>query len=221
MMRFASVKGARSADEVRAYLPDNYEVYGHRFPDGPSGKIEVLIRGRDFAGWTLDDYVIPRLGSGSMACSEARYMATAVVVSTEGEDRAWDTVAEPLRHVDAVQFIGIPWQVSPDGDAFAEDGLFETARVLAQYPAGESAIADSIVEEVWVVIRTHTVGGFRTQEVYSFPDDPGGNRATAWALSHPMEPSVQWAVMRSECPKPKYDGGAGGFGPGSERAGGS
>lgn len=68
--RFAAVTGARSADEVSAYLPSNYEVYGHRFPDGPSGRIVILIRGSDVAGWTLNDYVIPRLASGLMACTE-------------------------------------------------------------------------------------------------------------------------------------------------------
>lgn len=72
-MRFAKVTGARSADEVSAYLPANYHVYGHRFPDGPSGRIEVLIRGEDSHGWTLNDYVIPRLASGLMGCEEGTY----------------------------------------------------------------------------------------------------------------------------------------------------
>jgi hypothetical protein len=70
IQRFAQVGGARSADEVSAYLPSNYEVYGHRFPEGPSGRIVILIRGKDEAGWTLDDYVIPRLASGLMGCKE-------------------------------------------------------------------------------------------------------------------------------------------------------
>jgi hypothetical protein len=69
-MRYASVTGARSSDEVAAYMPGNYEVYGHRFPDGGTGRLVVLIRGEDNAGWTLDDYVIPRLASGLMACRE-------------------------------------------------------------------------------------------------------------------------------------------------------
>lgn len=68
--RYASVTGARSSEEVAAYLPGNYEVCGHRFPDGPAGKIVVLIRGLDSAGWTLDDYVIPRLASGLMWATE-------------------------------------------------------------------------------------------------------------------------------------------------------
>jgi len=69
-MRYAAVSGARRSDEVAAYLPSGYEVYGHRFPDGGTGRLVVLIRGEDNAGWTLDDYVIPRLASGLMACKE-------------------------------------------------------------------------------------------------------------------------------------------------------
>jgi len=69
-MRYAMVSGARSGDEVAAYLPRGYEVYGHRFPNGPTGRIVVLICGEDDAGWTLDDYVIPRLASGLMGCKE-------------------------------------------------------------------------------------------------------------------------------------------------------
>lgn len=48
--------GARNLDQVRAYLPGNY----HANQYGPS----IVIVGRDYAGWTLDDYVIPRLASG-------------------------------------------------------------------------------------------------------------------------------------------------------------
>lgn len=63
-MRYAAVTGARDAEHLTRYLPDNYEVYGHRFPDGPGGKIVLLIRGHDVAGWTMEGYVLPRLASG-------------------------------------------------------------------------------------------------------------------------------------------------------------
>ncbi len=42
---------------VAAYLPANYTVIG----EGSEG---VLIVGKDSAGWTLQDYVLPRLASG-------------------------------------------------------------------------------------------------------------------------------------------------------------
>lgn len=61
--RYAIVKGARDKWEVAAYLPDNYEVIYWNI-DG------VVIAGTDVAGWTLDKYVIPRLGSGNMGCYE-------------------------------------------------------------------------------------------------------------------------------------------------------
>ena len=46
---------------VAAYLPSNYQVAG--WDDNVEG---VVIVGSDSAGWTLDDYVLPRLASGCM-----------------------------------------------------------------------------------------------------------------------------------------------------------
>ena len=64
MTRIAIVKGARNGKwEVEAYLPSNYEVILWT-SDG------IYIAGKDNRGWTLDDYVIPRLSSGNMACRE-------------------------------------------------------------------------------------------------------------------------------------------------------
>ena len=69
-VRYAVVTNADSTEQVARYLPDNYEVYGHRFPDGPTGRIVVLIRGTDNAGWTMEDYVISRLASGLLWATE-------------------------------------------------------------------------------------------------------------------------------------------------------
>ncbi len=67
--RTAIVRGARSAREVSAYLPDNYRVV-----EGVGGKVDgkpfYFVAGHDSAGWTLDGYVIPRLASGLMSCEE-------------------------------------------------------------------------------------------------------------------------------------------------------
>lgn len=57
------VQGRDTAKTVANYLPQNYKVIGH---DGDS----VLIGGTDNHGWTLDAYVIPRLGSGMMIATE-------------------------------------------------------------------------------------------------------------------------------------------------------
>jgi hypothetical protein len=59
LVRVASVKGPGASEgAIAAYLPANYEVVGTR-RDGA-----IIIKGTDNAGWTLDDYVIPRLASG-------------------------------------------------------------------------------------------------------------------------------------------------------------
>jgi hypothetical protein len=55
-------------DVASAYLPGNYKVVGEL--DLDEHYYTVLIEGRDSAGWTLEDYVIPRLMSGLMGCRE-------------------------------------------------------------------------------------------------------------------------------------------------------
>lgn len=53
--------------EVSAYLPANYTA---RLAEGNSLPVVVLIEGIDDHGWTLDDYVIPRLASGLITARE-------------------------------------------------------------------------------------------------------------------------------------------------------
>jgi hypothetical protein len=66
-MRFAAVmrssSGRPEASEVAAYLPFNYRIRGETAD-------RVYIEGADNAGWTLDGYVIPRLGSGWITAIE-------------------------------------------------------------------------------------------------------------------------------------------------------
>jgi hypothetical protein len=52
-------------EEVAVYLPGNYRVIGAELSTS-----RILIGGEDVAGWTLDEYVIPRLGSGLIYCKE-------------------------------------------------------------------------------------------------------------------------------------------------------
>ena len=75
MKRYAIVRGLDvTRERVMAYLPRNYRVIW-------SGKMEpyegarhlddvVVIQGADDHGYTLDSYVIPRLGSGMMRADE-------------------------------------------------------------------------------------------------------------------------------------------------------
>lgn len=54
---YVGIPNPTHAESVAAYLPNNYHVTEiHR--------TYVVIEGEDRAGWTLDDYVIPRLASG-------------------------------------------------------------------------------------------------------------------------------------------------------------
>lgn len=59
--RYAIVGGARSRQQVEAYLPPYYGVIHEGEQDGHP---IYVIAGRDEAGWTLDKYVLPRLASG-------------------------------------------------------------------------------------------------------------------------------------------------------------
>lgn len=52
------------ADSVGQYLPSNYQVTRTINAD------TVEIVGHDHAGWTLEDYVIPRLWTGMFATEE-------------------------------------------------------------------------------------------------------------------------------------------------------
>ena len=54
---------------VQDYLPSNYSAY----PGDWNTKDTIRIKGYDRFGWTLDEYVIPRLRSGLMVATEDTY----------------------------------------------------------------------------------------------------------------------------------------------------
>ena len=67
-MRYAHVRlngRGQTPKAVAEYLPNNYKVV--RVDQNGQG---LVIAGEDDHGWTLDDYVIPRLGSGLIAATE-------------------------------------------------------------------------------------------------------------------------------------------------------
>jgi hypothetical protein len=49
---------------IPAYLPGNYKAVGTVVGFDEFGTDGILIEGKDDAGWTLDEYVLPRLASG-------------------------------------------------------------------------------------------------------------------------------------------------------------
>jgi hypothetical protein len=71
MIRYAII-GRRhcshGVESIERYLPDNYNVLGEvedfDGDDPLSAGPVVVIGGEDRAGWTLHDYVLPRLASG-------------------------------------------------------------------------------------------------------------------------------------------------------------
>lgn len=67
-MRVAIVTGgADTVSQVESYLPGNFEVvekYVKPIHGADQNFWITLIVGEDKAGWTLEDYVIPRLASG-------------------------------------------------------------------------------------------------------------------------------------------------------------
>ena len=69
LMRYALVAGR--SEQIAAYLPDNYQVLGS--VDG-----QTVIGGRDAAGWTLDAYVLPRLGLRALLRDRDRPVAPGV-----------------------------------------------------------------------------------------------------------------------------------------------
>jgi hypothetical protein len=58
-----------SLELVQRYLPSNYSAMEYVAPDGEE---MIQIRGRDDAGWTMDEYVIPRLASADIYAREVK-----------------------------------------------------------------------------------------------------------------------------------------------------
>ncbi len=63
-MRIAIARTGKSKD-VAQYLPNNFTVLGRTLDNRGT-----IIVGVDDHGWTLDQYVIPRLASGMIHCEE-------------------------------------------------------------------------------------------------------------------------------------------------------
>jgi hypothetical protein len=63
------VDRGRTVAQVQHYLPGNFEA--RDFADVTLGDV-ILIEGYDRAGWTLDEYVIPRLASGLIVAKEVK-----------------------------------------------------------------------------------------------------------------------------------------------------
>lgn len=61
----------QQAERIRAYLPSNYSLaHDGRVTEIGQFASGYLIVGNDNAGWTLGEYVIPRLASGMIFAKE-------------------------------------------------------------------------------------------------------------------------------------------------------
>jgi hypothetical protein len=83
-IRIALVENAQDAKQLWAYLPENYAIVSWVGSSGSSqfakdGKSVYMIAGFDSHGWTLHDYVIPRLGSGLIWAREITEQVDEVV----------------------------------------------------------------------------------------------------------------------------------------------
>ena len=119
-IRFATVAGTR--EQIAPYLPTNYKVVGS---DGE----RTVIAGVDNAGWTLDDYVLPRLASGLYFGHELahppQWLVSVAFPTGEVADRteelaaadALDRIAAMLRSEDEPDLTDIARVVADTGRA--------------------------------------------------------------------------------------------------------
>lgn len=78
-MKWAWVSGNRP-ELIAKFLPHNYEVVA-------SMGEYTLIGGIDDSGWTMQDYVIPRLRSGLMGCNEVKDPTVIDMLNKVWEDK--------------------------------------------------------------------------------------------------------------------------------------
>lgn len=74
----AVVSGVGTAEAVARYLPANYKIV---IAAEGNGRVLAMVEGTDEAGWTLDDYVLPRLASGLYVGAEMDANTAYLVVS--------------------------------------------------------------------------------------------------------------------------------------------
>jgi hypothetical protein len=112
--RTAIIKG--HTDDIRviaAYLPSNYVAYNW------GG--DVLIIGEDVAGWTLDDYVIPRLGTAPYVAQEITGQEAAYGIRERRRPEGQSFIGDPDDPASRVTF----WQQDAAGkfnEAITADG---------------------------------------------------------------------------------------------------
>jgi hypothetical protein len=124
--RVTGKSGAGELRQVQAYLPRNYVA---SLDDDDS----IVIAGRDSAGWTLDEYVLPRLASGLIFATEFEVeQPTEERVDIVGGLMALDEgdldEAETIRLFQHLVDTGLAWRLEGRYGRMAE-ALIEDGRV--------------------------------------------------------------------------------------------
>lgn len=170
--------------DIENYLPHNYSVLGVLTGDRYD---QALIEGTDDAGWTMEDYVIPRLGSGLIGCREitgdeateavrtvglnnaAREIADSITTSAResGDDPiAWVTgnaFMPPLRSFTAAERV---WQADDTGEDFQRlhekvEARLADAQVALECPEHDNALY-AVDLSRWEYVDEDTPGDHET-----------------------------------------------------------
>ena len=111
-MKFA--KCSRDVEQVRPYLPSNYHV-----AEATDGK--ALVYGTDDHGWTMETYVIPRLGSGLIAAGQiSKREFLAELKLSAGDEVFWNDPDDSLcsgraTFIGPVNDSGLTFWIKKDG----------------------------------------------------------------------------------------------------------
>lgn len=164
MIRYALVSAHNtSRSTIERYLPDNYKVLGELEYEGDDRMMAgscVIVGGHDNAGWTMDDYVIPRLASGLITATEIQLSHPAMKRVPDG---GWDVVAE---------------RISILADAHRLDRSLQS-EIDYDGPGAFQGIAD---RELAIAIDTIGGHGFADQEAGSVEHGLHGVRVARWIV---------------------------------------
>lgn len=136
-------KQADKVDAIRRYMPSNYSaaVVGE----------DVVLTGKDSAGWTLEDYVIPRLASGLYFAEVLDFDTLRDKIAFEKAERAaryaeFDALVREARV--AAQAAGEAVEIAPSivGTAIGLSDVIDTTKPMYYDTAGVCGFA-------WVEVR--------------------------------------------------------------------
>lgn len=130
--------GEVDIERVRAYLPGNYTA-------SQVGSV-IVVEGRDYAGWTYDEYVQPRLATGAIFLRE-------VTPKHKTDDQSWVNIVSDI-HSDL-------------------QGIFDRLGELPEdedYPHTNEQITDACNGISWAMHDVETAIKYREEEYQQLLD---------------------------------------------------